>query len=856
LLIGAIIVIGLALFLMYVNPASDQAKKSDNSSKITTQPKTDSSKDDKNLNQNQNQNNQSSQPEVSNTKSNGTNEINPSKEYSQQIAIEKIESFPANKMIAAGGRVAFTVSVKNETSNELVGQNVALLLDGEPYQRRSVDIPVNEIRTVAFAIEGLAKGNHEIQINSEKMSVTALDLSSAPKRDNANIPTDPKLVSAAQGLTSLGLPGGNLLIAIANGLTTLNPVVAFDNETLAITRQINGYLIELNPLTGVPEPALASSWQYSADNLELKINLRQGVRFSDGKEFTADDVVFTFSEVLFNSDINAREREGLRVGGSLISVEKLDTYIVRFTLAKPFRPLLYTLASVAILPKHKLSEKIAKLQPGARGYWNGAKALLERNRDALTVVSKESLTGLNEKLIALELAIAKKEVQSIEKEVREAIQRSEALLGVVSDSYLKVALERFKDYLTRTIDTSQRGEFEGVSPLLFDQSWSVTEAREHPENIVGLGPFVFKSYDPQRRIVLERNLSYWKLDEKGLQLPYLNRLIYDVQPSSDTSLKRFQDGHLDILEPQASDWSSLQATAEAKKWKLLGDAISEKDPDGFNFLPADPVEFLALNFDSENIELQKLFRDVRFRKALFNALDRKQIAENAYHKLAIEYGFAMQLSSTDLLNFSTATRDLNKAKALLDEAGWKDTNNDGLREDGSGKSIRFSLLVNSENASRIKATQLISEQLKEIGIAVQVIHSDFQTLVTQLLSGQFEAVLTGFDRAPEFYFTTSYRSSQGQLHFWHRSEPFDWEKKIDQLMEEYGYAPFSQLARLAQTIRIAEFENVPVFYLVIPNYLVVFNQSLANAENMTQLSTINRMTDILWWRDDNRRFQP
>jgi len=853
LLIGAVIVIGLALFLMYVNPSSEQAKKTNNASELPKLPQPETSKETKNPNKD-NKTSETPKPTL-NPQPNTTKDANPSKEYSQQIEIGKTEIFPASKLIAAGGRVAFVVYVKNPTNAELIGQNVALLLDGEPYQRRSVDIPAGETRTVSFAIEGIAKGNHEIQINQEKLILSVLDISNAPKREKANIPADPKLVSAAQGITSIGLPGGNLVLSISNGFGTLNPVVASDNDTIEITRQINGFLIELNPLNGKPEPGLASSWEYSSDARELKLYLRQGVKFSDGKEFTADDVVFTFSDLLFNSDINARESEGFRVGGSYVAVEKLDTYVVRFLLAKPFRPLLYALAAVAILPKHKLAEKIAKLQPGARGYWNGAKGLFDQHRDALSKASTEDINSVSEKLNAFASTIEKKDVPAIEKQVRDVFQRIEAIQSAVTDAFLKSTLDRVKAYLTRMIDTAQRGQFEGVSPLLFSQVWSVTEAREHPENIVGLGPFVFKSYDPQRRVVLERNLSYWKLDEKGLQLPYMNRLVFDVLPSADAALKRFQDGQLDMMEPQASDWAKVKAEAEAKKWKLVGDSFSEDIPEEFNMWPGEPVEFLALNFDSSNAELQKLFRDVRFRKALFNAIDRSKIAENAYSKLAFEYGFVTRISS-NFLNFSTLAMDLNKAKALLDEIGLIDTNNDGLRENSQRKSLVFSILVNQENQSRLKSAQLILEQLKQVGIKVDIEQTDFQTYTSRLLGGQFETALAGFGNVPEFYFTSGYRKSNGPLHFWHRTELFDWEKQIDLLIEKYGQTYTAEKVLDYQEIRIIESENVPVIYTVRPYYLIAFNQSIANAESMTQLSAINMMTDVLWWRDDNRRFQP
>jgi ABC-type transport system substrate-binding protein len=833
LILAAVLVIGLALFLMYVTPPEGQDSGPLSSSKSVEPPKEIKDHAD-------------TQPEPGKieVKTEASKEIPPSIEFSQKIEIAKIETFPANKLLALGGRLALRVYVKNPTTSELTGQTVALLLDGGPYARKSVDLPPGSALSVYFAIENFeSAGSHEVQVNQEKFTISVLDISNVVRLEKSQIPSDPKFIGAAQGLSALGLPGGTLILPISGGPRTLNPVVATNDETIEVTRLTNGFLIELNPLTGEPEPGLASSWEFSSDHKELKLYLRKGVKFSDDKELTADDVLFTFNDVLFNPDIRARERTALETDGSYPIIEKLDTYAVRLVLTQPFRPLLHALAGVAILPRHQLAEKIARLNPGAHGYWLGAKSVIEQSHDGINEKAPEPLKQLDQALAAMETPIAKTDLSELEKQARLATELMETLMDTLKGSTLQMVVGRAKDYLAQALDQAQRDQYKGVSPQLFDQIWSIQEAREHPERIVGLGPFIFKSYDPQRRVVLERNLAYWKLDEKGLQLPYLDRLVLTVTPSANTALARFQNGEIDMLEPRARDWAALQSEAASKRWQLLPEKI-EQEPERTPIALRD--EFLAFNFDAQDETLKKIFRDVRFRQAISHATDRRRLIQEVYA------GLALPVNSDDP-EFS-----LDKAKSLFEAMGLKDTNTDGFRERHDGKPIKISLLVNKENEERAQIAEIYAETLKTLGIQVTVQSTEFDQWVQAVLSGQFEAALVGLSRSSDVYFTTNFRKSDGPLHFWHRSaqaEPLEWEVQMDHVLEQARLTEDDTVPEeLYRKIRAIETENQPVVFTVIPYYLVVFHRSIANAENIRPTGKIWGMTDMLWWRDDNRRF--
>ncbi len=106
-------------------------------------------------------------------------------------------------------------------------------------------------------------------------------------------------------------------------------------------------------------PDLAKSWEISDDKLRIVFTLREGLKWSDGKPLTADDVVFTYNEIYLNEDIPTDVRDVLRIGKSraLPKVRKLDDLRVEFTTPEPFAPFLRALEG-PILPAHALREAV------------------------------------------------------------------------------------------------------------------------------------------------------------------------------------------------------------------------------------------------------------------------------------------------------------------------------------------------------------------------------------------------------------------------------------------------------------------------------------------------------------------
>src|SRR5271155_11441 len=149
--------------------------------------------------------------------------------------------------------------------------------------------------------------------------------------------------------------GGHLTIGQRSEPKTLNPVTATDAVSREVIGRLMGGLIEISRSTQQTEPALAKSWKISPDGRTFTLQLRKGIRFSDGQPFDADDVVFSFN-VYMDEAIDSPQRDLLIIDGKPIVVTKIDRYTVRFALPRPYAAAERLFDGLAMLPKHLLEK--------------------------------------------------------------------------------------------------------------------------------------------------------------------------------------------------------------------------------------------------------------------------------------------------------------------------------------------------------------------------------------------------------------------------------------------------------------------------------------------------------------------
>lgn len=192
-----------------------------------------------------------------------------------------------------------------------------------------------------------------------------------PKADvvDANYPIPKNVtingVDYLQSQVEVGKFGGTFVSStIGEGPKTFNPFNTKDNISAQMSEIMYDGLVTTDVVTGKTIPKLAKS--FSVNGKEYIVNLRHGLKWSDGKPITADDVVFTWQNIIFDGFGNTSTRDSVMIDGKIPTVEKIDDYTVKFVTPEPFAPFLRMLSS-PIAPKHIFQPAVNR----GREYFDG-----------------------------------------------------------------------------------------------------------------------------------------------------------------------------------------------------------------------------------------------------------------------------------------------------------------------------------------------------------------------------------------------------------------------------------------------------------------------------------------------------
>jgi peptide/nickel transport system substrate-binding protein len=359
------------------------------------------------------------------------------------------------------------------------------------------------------------------------------------------------------------------------------------------------------------------------------------------------------------------------------------------------------------------------------------------------------------------------------------------------------------------------------------QAWGISAATAE---LAGLGPFRLKEYVPGQHIVLERNAHYWKQDQAGTRLPYVDELTFLFVPSEDSQVIRFEAGDTDILSRfSAENFAVLEKEQAAKGYKLydLGAGLE------YNFL------FFNLNdLSSKSLPAispkQAWFRDVRFRQAVSAAVDRQGITRLVYSRRATPLWAQVTPGNKLWVDASLAhpARSPEEARRLLRASrfSWKA---DGSLIDASGNPVEFSILTSASNAQRTRMGTLVQEDLRGIGMNVHIVPLEFRAMVDRLLNTfDYEAAIMGIvsgDADPTS--DMNVWVSSGETHLWNLAgkPATPWESEMDRLMREQEITlDYAKRKRLYDRVQEIVSEDVPVICLASPNVLVAARNRVGN----------------------------
>lgn len=188
----------------------------------------------------------------------------------------------------------------------------------------------------------------DIKKTDENVSVEMTENIIYPEGKNVTIDGIDYIESQAD----IGKFGGQIVVStIGDGPKTFNPWESKDATSSSIGELLYDGLTSIDVNTGEVIPKLAKTIDILPDKKTYIIKLRRGLKWTDGKPITADDVVFTWNEIIFGGYGNTSTRDSLYIDDKLPTVKKVDDFTVEFTTYKPFAPFLRNL-STPIAPKH------------------------------------------------------------------------------------------------------------------------------------------------------------------------------------------------------------------------------------------------------------------------------------------------------------------------------------------------------------------------------------------------------------------------------------------------------------------------------------------------------------------------
>ncbi len=330
-----------------------------------------------------------------------------------------------------------------------------------------------------------------------------------------------------------------------------------------------------------------------------------------------------------------------------------------------------------------------------------------------------------------------------------------------------------------------------------------TPQNRHP---IGSGPYLFREWKTGEKVVLEANPSYFE------GRPYINRVVYRIIPDPSTIFLELKARNIDMagLTPiqyrRQTDYPAFRHAFN--KYQYLANSYA----------------YLGLNLRDPR------FRDTRVRRAMAYAINKQEIIEGVLLGLGRPavgpYKPGTWWFNDDLKPFPF---DPERARALLAELGWKDTNGDGILE-RDGKPFSFTIRTNQGNLVRQQTAEIIQRRLRAVGIEVKIHIVEWAAFINTFVKKKdFEAIILGWGLGldPDQYdIWHSSKTGPDELNHISYNNP-----KVDALLEA-GRRTFGEAKRKAiyREFQAIMEEEQPVIFLYVPDALPVVTSRVRGIE--------------------------
>jgi len=347
----------------------------------------------------------------------------------------------------------------------------------------------------------------------------------------------------------------------------------------------------------------------------------------------------------------------------------------------------------------------------------------------------------------------------------------------------------------------------------------------NPEFLVGLGAYRFSEWKPDQSYTLVRKENHWTskvTDPTAYQTAYPDKIIFKNNKDANSQTLEFKSQAMD-----ASTWLDVKMFMDLQADPNFTQNYHAKNTNTYNY------SYMAFNCRPDGVEHKKLFDDKRVRRAvaMMVPVDEINVVLNSGQNTRM-VGPVSPLKSEYNSDLKLIDFDLEGAKALLEEAGWKDTDGDNIRDkviDGKKTQFEFDLHYMTSTVSWKDMAQMISEALYEAGIKCNITPLDFAIHYDRGRNHKFDAMLASWagSSVPEDF-----------TQIWHSSS---WASKgsnfggfgnakSDALIDSIKYT-LNEEARHAMVRELQEiiYDDQPYVFLYAANRRNVIHKRFGNA---------------------------
>jgi peptide/nickel transport system substrate-binding protein len=338
--------------------------------------------------------------------------------------------------------------------------------------------------------------------------------------------------------------------------------------------------------------------------------------------------------------------------------------------------------------------------------------------------------------------------------------------------------------------------------------------------IVGSGPYAFDQWVTGQKIVLKKKKNWWgeKFNKEYSYEAFPDKLIYQTIKDQTAALTALKGKHLDVMYGiKSKDFvEQLQTSEEVKK----------------NFNLATPLS-MAYTYFGINIRNPK-FEDVRVREALAHLTDVEKIIKVIGYGLGERVNGPVNPYKKGAFNDTITPYDfsVDKAKALLAEAGWKDSNGDGTLDkklNGQQTEFNITFTYNAGNDSRRDAALIFKEACRQVGINVDVVPQEWSIYIENQKKHDFEMFYGAWIGSPtpddpkQIWHTESINGGSNYVYFGNAET----DKLIEDIRGELNDDKRNDLYRKFQ---VKVHDNVPYIFIWSPKERMAISKRFTNTE--------------------------